>query len=45
MWVWIPFFGINEVPSLTVIIGGSIITLAVLLHGLNARKKRVPALP
>ena len=45
IWVWIPFFGINEVPSLTVIIGGSIITLAVLLHGLNARKKRVPALP
>ena len=45
VWVWLPFFGINEVPSLTVIVGGSIITFAVLLHGIGARRKRVPALP
>ena len=40
IWVWIPIFGINEVPSSTVIIGGIIITLAVLYHGYGARKKR-----
>jgi DME family drug/metabolite transporter len=45
LWVWIPFFGINETPSLTIIIGGSIITLAVLFHGVGARRKREPVLP
>ncbi len=45
IWVWIPIFGINEVPSLTVILGGVIITLAVLYHGYGARKKREPVLP
>jgi len=44
LWVWIPFFGINEVPSLTVIIGGIIITFAVLYHGVGARRKRMPVL-
>ena len=44
-WVWIPFFGINEVPSLTVIIGGIIRTLAVLIHGVGARRKRMPIMP
>ena len=28
LWVWIPIFGINEVPSLTVIFGGIVITLS-----------------
>ena len=45
IWVWIPIFGINEVPSFTVIIGGIIITSAVLFHGYEARKKREPVLP
>ena len=45
LWVWIPIFGINEVPSSTVIVGGIIITLAVLYHGYGARKKREPILP
>ena len=40
LWVWIPIFGINEVPSSTVILGGIIITLAVIYHGYGARKKR-----
>jgi len=44
IWVWIPFFGINEVPSLTIIIGGVIITSAVLFHGVGARRKREPIL-
>ena len=45
LWVWMPIFGINETPSFTVIIGGVIITLAVLFHGYGARKKREPVLP
>ena len=45
IWVWIPFFGINEVPSNTVIIGGAVITLAVLMHGIGARRKRMPVMP
>ena len=44
-WVWLPFFGINEVPNLTIIIGGVIITSAVLFHGVGARRKREPVLP
>ena len=45
LWVWMPIFGINEVPSLTVIIGGIIITFAVLMHGIGAKRKRTPILP
>ena len=41
LWVWIPIFGINEVPSLTVIIGGTIITLAVIYYGYAARQSEV----
>ena len=37
-WVWLPIFGINEVPSTTVIIGGLIITLAVVYYGFAARR-------
>ena len=44
-WVWVPFLGIHEVPSLTIIIGGLIITFAVLFHGVGARRKRIPILP
>ena len=43
-WVWLPIFGINEIPSLTVIIGGFIITFAVLMHGVGARRKRMPVI-
>ena len=42
LWVWLPFFGINEIPSVPVVIGGLIITSAVVLHGFGARKKREP---
>lgn len=42
LWVWLPVFGINEVPSVTVVIGGAIITLAVILHGIGAQRKRMP---
>jgi len=42
LWVWIPLFGINEVPSFLTIIGGTIVTTAVILHGFGARKKLIP---
>jgi len=42
LWVWIPVFGINEVPSLATILGGAVITFAVVLHGLGAERKRMP---
>ena len=42
LWVWLPVFGINEVPSFTVILGGAIITFAVVMHGAGAKRKRMP---
>ena len=42
VWVWLPVFGINEVPSMTVIIGGFFVTFAVLMHGFGASRKREP---
>ena len=42
LWVWIPVFGINEVPSLATIVGGAVITFAVVLHGIGAKRKRMP---
>ena len=45
LWVWLPIFGINETPSLTVIIGGAVITFAVIFHGYGSRRKREPILP
>ncbi len=41
LWVWIPIFGINEVPSITVIVGGIIITLAVIYYGYAARQSEI----
>ena len=38
LWVWLPLFGINETPSLTVIIGGIIITLSVIYYGFASRR-------
>ena len=42
LWVWLPIFGINETPSLTVIIGGLVITIAVIYHGFSSSKRREP---
>ncbi len=42
LWVWLPLFGINEIPSVPVVIGGLIITSAVILHGFGASRKREP---
>ncbi len=38
-WVWLPIFGINEVPSTNALIGGAIITAAIIFYGLNAKRK------
>ena len=37
-WVWLPLFGINEVPNNNIIIGGVIITLAIIFYGFNTRR-------
>jgi len=37
-WVWLPLFGINEVPSTNSLIGGAIITLAIIFYGFNAKR-------
>tara|TARA_Y100000588_G_C14098012_1_gene857490 strand:- start:152 stop:1066 length:915 start_codon:yes stop_codon:yes gene_type:complete len=39
LWVWIPFFGINEIPSLATIIGGTIITFAVIIQAIGSKRK------
>ena len=38
LWVWLPIFGINEVPSTTVIVGGVVITLAVVYYGFATKQ-------
>ena len=42
LWVWLPAFGINEVPSLTTLIGGGVVIFAVIMHGMGAQRKRMP---
>jgi RarD protein len=39
-WVWLPLIGINEVPSTNTIIGGSIITFALMYYSLNTKRNR-----
>ena len=39
-WVWLPIFGINEIPSANTIIGGSIITFALMYYSLNTKRNR-----
>jgi len=39
-WVWLPVFGINEVPTANTIIGGFIITFAILFYSLNTKRNR-----
>jgi len=39
-WVWLPIFGINEIPTTNTIIGGTIITLALMYYSLNTKRNR-----
>jgi len=44
-WAWLPIFGIHEVPSINILIGGSAIFMAIIFQGMNARKKHVIPMP
>jgi len=37
-WVWLPWFGINEVPSVNTLIGGAIIVFAIIFYGINTKR-------
>ena len=37
-WVWLPLFGINEVPSTNTLIGGAIITSSIIFYGFNTKR-------
>jgi len=37
-WVWLPWFGINEVPSVNTLIGGATIIFAIIFYGFNAKR-------
>ena len=39
-WVWLPIFGINEIPTANTIVGGSIITFALIYYSLNTKRNR-----
>ena len=39
-WVWLPAFGVNEIPSFTSILGGSIILLGIAYHAFGSKKKK-----
>ena len=39
-WVWLPIFGINEVPSVNTIIGGFIITFAIFYYSFFTQRNR-----
>jgi len=37
-WVWLPWFGINEIPSTNTLIGGATIVFAITFYGFNAKR-------
>ena len=39
IWVYLPIFGINEVPSMLTVVGGSIVTCAIILDSVGTRYK------
>ena len=39
-WVWLPLFGINEVPSANTIIGGFIIFMSLIYYSLLTKNNR-----
>ena len=38
LWVWLPVFGINEVPSTNTLIGGAVIIFAIIFYGFNTKR-------
>ena len=39
-WVWLPFFGINEIPNNSTIIGGFLIFLSITYYSLTIKENR-----
>lgn len=40
IWVYLPIFGINEIPSTLTVIGGCIVSCAIILDSVGIRNKR-----
>ena len=40
LWVYLPIFGIHEVPSMLTMIGGAIVLFAIILDGVGAGRER-----
>ena len=40
LWVYLPIFGIHEVPTALTVVGGGIVLSAIVLDGLSARQQR-----
>jgi len=40
LWVYLPIFGIHEVPSMLTVIGGTIVLLALILDGIGTGRVR-----
>jgi drug/metabolite transporter (DMT)-like permease len=39
-WVWLPLFGINEIPSANTIIGGFLIFISLIYYSLLTKNNR-----
>ena len=39
-WVWLPILGINEIPTTNTIIGGFILTFAIIFYSLKTKRNR-----
>ena len=39
-WVWLPLFGINEIPSTNTIIGGFFLFLSIIYYSLTIKTNR-----
>ena len=40
LWVYLPIFGIHEVPGILTMIGGVIVLFAIILDGAGTRRVR-----
>ena len=40
IWVYLPIFGINEIPSMLTVVGGSIVICAIVLDSVGTRYRR-----
>ena len=40
LWVYLPIFGIHEIPSMLTVIGGVIVLFTIILEGVGTRRVR-----